>query len=39
MAPEVMKSSKYGTKADIYSLGIVFEELFNLDLDKYKAIL
>jgi hypothetical protein len=38
MAPEVM-SSKYDTKADIYSLGVVFKKLFNLDLHKYKAIL
>jgi serine/threonine protein kinase len=31
MAPEVIKSRKYDTKADIYSLGIIVEELFLLN--------
>jgi len=31
-APEIMKSRKYDTKADIYSLGVVTEELFEMTL-------
>jgi serine/threonine protein kinase len=30
MAPEVASNKKYETKADIYSLGVIFEELFAL---------
>jgi alpha-tubulin suppressor-like RCC1 family protein len=29
MAPEVVRTTSYGTKADIYSLGIITEELFD----------
>jgi hypothetical protein len=29
MAPEVKKTRKYDTKADIYSLGVIIEEMFN----------
>jgi hypothetical protein len=31
MAPEVRNGRKYNTKADIYSLGVIFEELFDLN--------
>ncbi len=34
MAPEVVKDRKYDTKADIYSLGIIVQELFNFDINK-----
>ncbi len=30
-APEVMESNKYDTKADIFSLGVIFKNLFNLE--------
>jgi hypothetical protein len=30
-APEVMESKKYDTKADIFSLGVIFKNLFNLE--------
>jgi serine/threonine protein kinase len=32
MAPKVMISRKYNTKADVYSLGIIFQNLFNLEM-------
>ncbi len=32
-APEVMNSKYYDTKADIYSLGVVLQELFNIDIN------
>jgi translation initiation factor 2-alpha kinase 4 len=34
-APEVMKTRKYDTKADIYSLGVIFTELFAFDTTLY----
>jgi serine/threonine protein kinase len=34
-APEVMSSTKYDTKADIYSLGVILQELFNVDINEY----
>jgi hypothetical protein len=34
MAPEVISGRKYNTKADIYSLGIIFRELFDLELNE-----
>jgi serine/threonine protein kinase len=32
MAPEVLRTQKYDTKADIYSLGVILFELFNFKL-------
>jgi serine/threonine protein kinase len=34
IAPEILKSKKYNTKADIYSLGVMMEEMFNIDVNK-----
>jgi hypothetical protein len=34
MAPEVKMGRKYDTKADIYSLGFIVAELFDLDINK-----
>jgi serine/threonine protein kinase len=30
MAPEVMRTRKYNTKVDIYSLGVIIEEMLHL---------
>jgi serine/threonine protein kinase len=35
VAPEVMSSKKYDTKADIYSFGVILQELFNIDINEY----
>jgi alpha-tubulin suppressor-like RCC1 family protein len=35
-APEVHIGRKYDTKADIYSLGIILINLFNIDIDWYE---
>ena len=32
VAPEVMLTRKYNTKADIYSLGVIASKLFNIDI-------
>jgi serine/threonine protein kinase len=34
MAREVLDGSKYDTKADIFSLGVIVQELFNFDINK-----
>ncbi len=31
MAPETKQTKKYDTKADIYSLGVIIEEMFNFN--------
>jgi serine/threonine protein kinase len=34
-APELMRSRSYYLKADIYSLGFILKELFNIDIKEY----
>jgi hypothetical protein len=34
MASEIMNSKKYNTKSDIYSLGVIVQELFNFEPNK-----
>ncbi|CAG2165280.1 unnamed protein product [Oppiella nova] len=41
MAPEVSSDRSYNTKADVYSIGIFVEELFNIDINtstKYPGL-
>jgi alpha-tubulin suppressor-like RCC1 family protein len=38
-APEVIRSREYGIKADIYSLGVIMENLFDLDVNRLKIFL
>ncbi len=33
MAPEVIHGTKYDTKADVYSLGVIMENLFDIDFN------
>jgi serine/threonine protein kinase len=39
MAPEVYTSRKYGTKADVFSLGVIIPELFNFNIDEFVKLL
>ncbi len=34
-APEVMRTRKYDMKADVYSLGVIVQELFNIEINEY----
>jgi len=34
MAPEVLNGRKYDTKADVYSIGVITQEIFNIDINK-----
>ncbi len=34
IAPEVSRGTKYDTKADVYSLGTIMENLFDLNVNK-----
>jgi serine/threonine protein kinase len=35
VAPEVMSGRNYDLKVDIYSLGFILQELFNIDINEY----
>jgi len=39
IASEVKKGTSYNTKADIYSLGRILEELFYIDVNKYELLM
>jgi serine/threonine protein kinase len=34
-APEVMSGRNYDLKVDIYSLGVILQDLFNIDINEY----
>jgi serine/threonine protein kinase len=38
VAPEVMRTRNYDLKVDIYSLGVILQELFNIDINEYLNI-
>ncbi len=38
VAPEVYASRKYGTKAEVFSLGVI-PELFNFNIDEFVILL
>ncbi len=33
-APEVLKGRNYNTKADVYSLGVILQEMFDIDVNS-----
>jgi len=35
-APEVINSRKYNTKSDIFSLGVIFQNMFALKTEGYR---
>jgi serine/threonine protein kinase len=35
VAPEVQQTKQYDTKADIYSLGIIVQQIYNIDINEY----
>ncbi len=37
MAPEVIRDKHYDFKADIYSLAVIFEEMFCIESDRYSC--
>ncbi|CAG2168078.1 unnamed protein product [Oppiella nova] len=36
MAPEVKQSRKYGLSSDVYSVGVLAQDLFNFDINKFE---
>jgi hypothetical protein len=38
-APEVIMGSKYDTKSDIYSLHVILQELFCIELNRYSVLI
>ncbi|CAG2172644.1 unnamed protein product [Oppiella nova] len=36
MAPEVKQSRKYGLSSDVYSIGVLAQDLFNFDINKFE---
>ena len=37
MAPEVRTSRNYKPSADLYSLGVMIQEMFHIDINKFKS--
>jgi tRNA A-37 threonylcarbamoyl transferase component Bud32 len=37
-APEILNGRNYDTRADIYSIGVVFRELYEIDMNRYSII-
>jgi alpha-tubulin suppressor-like RCC1 family protein len=38
IAPEVFYNKTYDTRADIYSLGVVLQEFFDIDINRYSTL-